>query len=155
MSLGSDQGSLKLLISPTANSGPPQLEGTPSPADTRKPAGAAELVGPPPPPPQPARLCTLLHPQEAAASLGETVAQGGEGWEYPVLGSSGWLHICTAGSPQPSVAVTEMCSGLGSDNVLKVEGEEKSRELEVLWIVKGVCAWAPRVQRGVGGICKS
>lgn len=65
-------------------------------------------------------LCALLHPQEAAASSGETAAQGGEGWEYPALGSPGWLHICTAGSPQPSVAaaVTEVCSGLRSDNVL-------------------------------------
>ena len=89
VSLGSGEGSQNLLISPAANPRPPQLKGTPSPADTRKPAGAAELVRWPPPPPQPGRLRALVHPQEATASSGETAAQGGEGRQHPAQGSAG------------------------------------------------------------------
>lgn len=89
VSLGSGEGSQKLLISPAANSCPPELKGTPSPADTRKPAGAAELVRWPPPPPQPSRLRALVHPQEAAASSGETAARGGESQQYSAPGSAG------------------------------------------------------------------
>lgn len=126
VSLGSGEGSQKLLISPAANSCPPELKGTPSPADTRKPAGAAELVRWPPPPRSPAvsaLSCTLRKPQLPREKLlhgegkaGSTQPQGV--LEGP-LRASGWLYICTPGSPQPSVAmaVTEICSGLRSDNI--------------------------------------
>lgn len=88
VSLGSSEGSRKLLISLAASSCPSQLKRTPSPADTRKPAGAAELARQPPPPPQPG-LLILMHPQEAAASSAETTAWGGEDRQYPAPGSAG------------------------------------------------------------------
>lgn len=47
VSQGSGKGSRKLLISLAANSHPPQLKGTPSPAETRKQGSVAELASSP------------------------------------------------------------------------------------------------------------
>jgi len=127
VSLGSGKGSRKLLISLAANSRPPQLKGAPSPADTRKPAGAAELARRPPAPAQPSRPRALLHPQKAAASSGEVAARGGEGRQYSEPGSAGGCPACRWAAarlrhrqPQPSVAVavTESRSGPRSDSVV-------------------------------------
>lgn len=164
VSLGSGKGSQKLLILPAANSHPPQLKGTPSPAHKKKPAGAAELARLHPPPPQPGRLCALVHPQEAAASSGETAAQGREGRQYPARGSAERSPVCRWMAAHLHPRQPAALGGNGCDRnlfwptirsrLVSGRGGEKSRELEVLWIVKGVCAWTARIQRRVGGISR-
>lgn len=160
VSLGSSEGSRKLLISPSANSHPPQLKGTPSPAHTKKPAGAAELARRPPPPPQPGRRCALVHPQEATASSGETAAQGREDWQYSAPGRAGRSPACqwAAAHLHPRQPATLGGQGCNRNlfwptirrHIVSGRGGKKSRDLEVLWTVKGVCAWAARLQRGAG-----
>lgn len=164
VSLGSREGSRKLLISPAASSRPPRLKRTPSPADTRKPDGVVELARWPPPPPQPCRPCALVHPQEATASSGETATRGGEGRQYPAPGSAGrspvsWWTAAHLHPRQPAAFGGNGCNrnlfwAAIRQHLMSGRGGEKSRELGVLWIVKGVCAWAARLQRAGGGISR-
>lgn len=116
----------------------------------------------PPPPSQSSRLCALMHPQEAAASSGETTAQGGDNRQCP--GSAGrcpmsrWMAaLCPPSSPQPleAWAVTKICSGPRSDSALAVEGEEKTQRTGSALDSERVSAWAARFRRGAGGTSRA